>query len=117
MSYEYEYILTNEDLDIDKIIGKRKRKRLITLKLNTAEEFGIQDGTNGENAEATVIASDGTNINSYYLIAKHKTHGRTMLIFSPDERMVGMILETLPYKVKQEAKQKIGTNSADTAEE
>ena len=117
MSYEYEYILTNEDLDIDKIIGKRKRKRLITLKLNTAEEFGIYDGTNGENAEATVIASDGTNINSYYLIAKHKTHGRTMLIFSPDERMVGMILETLPYKVKQEAKQKIGTNSAGTEEE
>ena len=117
MSYEYEYILTNEDLDIDKIIGKRKRKRLITLKLNTAEEFGIYDGTNGENAEATVIASDGTNINSYYLIAKHKTHGRTMLIFSPDERMVGMILETLPYKVKQEAKQKIGTNIANTEEE
>ena len=40
-----------------------------------------------------------------------------MLIFSPDERMVGMILETLPYKVKQEAKQKIGTNIANTEEE
>ena len=103
MSYEYEYILTNDDLDIDKITGKRKRKRLITLKMNTVEEFGIYDGTNGANADATVIASDGTNINAYYLIAKHKTHGRTMLIFSPDSRMVEMILETLPYKIKQEA--------------
>lgn len=103
MSYEYEYILTNDDLDIDKITGKRKRKRLITLKMNTVEEFGIYDGTNGTNADATVIASDGTNINAYYLIAKHKTHGRTMLIFSPDARMVEMILTTLPYKVKQEA--------------
>ena len=46
MSYEYEYILTNDDLDIDKITGKRKRKRLITLKMNTVEEFGIYDGTN-----------------------------------------------------------------------
>lgn len=117
MNYEYEYIITNDDLDIDKITGKRKRKRLITLKMNTVEEFGIYDGTNGENAEATVIASDGTNINSYYLIAKHKTHGRTMLIFSPDERMVGLILETLPYKVKQEAKQRIGTKSEATAED
>ena len=26
---EYEYILTNGDLDIDKITGKRKRKRLL----------------------------------------------------------------------------------------
>lgn len=117
MNYEYEYIITNDDLDIDKITGKRKRKRLITLKMNTVEEFGIYDGTNGENAEATVIASDGTNINGYYLIAKHKTHGRTMLIFSPDERMVGLILETLPYKVKQEAKQRIGTKSEATAED
>ena len=101
MNYEYEYIITNDDLDIDKITGKRKRKRLITLKMNTVEEFGIYDGTNGANADATVIASDGTNINAYYLIAKHKTHGRTMLIFSPDSRMVEMILETLPYKIKQ----------------
>ena len=54
MSYEYEYILTNDDLDIDKITGKRKRKRLITLKMNTVEEFGIYDGTNGANADATV---------------------------------------------------------------
>ena len=111
MSYEYEYILTNDDLDIDKITGKRKRKRLITLKMNTVEEFGVYDGTNGGNADATVIASDGTNVNAYYLIAKHKTHGRTMLIFSPDKRMTEMILETLPYKIKQEAKQRIETTN------
>lgn len=111
MSYEYEYILTNDDLDIDKITGKRKRKRLITLKMNTVEEFGVYDGTNGTNADATVIASDGTNVNAYYLIAKHKTHGRTILIFSPDKRMTEMILETLPYKIKQEAKQRIETTN------
>lgn len=117
MSYEYEYILTNDDLDIDKITGKRKRKRLITLKMNTVEEFGIYDGTNGTNADATVIASDGTNINAYYLIAKHKTHGRTMLIFSPDARMVEMILTTLPHKVKQEATQRINAIKADSEKE
>ena len=71
---EYEYIVTNEDLDIDKISGKRKRKRLITLKLNTAEEFGLYDGTQGDNAQATVIASDGTGVNNYYLLCKHNTH-------------------------------------------
>lgn len=38
---EYEYILTNNDLDIDKIIGKRKRRRLLTVKVNTFEDFGI----------------------------------------------------------------------------
>lgn len=36
---EYEYILTNNDLDIDKVIGKRKRKRMISLDVSTAEAF------------------------------------------------------------------------------
>ena len=27
-SVEYEYIVTNNDMDIDKIVGQRKRKRL-----------------------------------------------------------------------------------------
>ena len=34
-SVEYEYIITNNDMDIDKITGRRTRKRLITVKLNT----------------------------------------------------------------------------------
>ena len=29
---EFEYILVNDELDIDKIVGKRKRKRIITIK-------------------------------------------------------------------------------------
>ena len=86
MSYEYEYILTNDDLDIDKITGKRKRKRLITLKMNTVEEFGIYDGTNGANADATVIASDGTNINAYYLIAKQEATQRINAIKADSEK-------------------------------
>lgn len=32
MSVEYEYIVTNGEMDIDKIIAKRRRKRLITVK-------------------------------------------------------------------------------------
>ena len=43
--------------------------------------------------------------------------GRTMLIFSPDARMVEMILTTLPYKVKQEATQRINAIKADSEKE
>lgn len=104
MGCEYEYIVTNEDLDIDKITGKRKRKRLITMKLNTAEEFGAYDGSQGNDVQATVIATDGTGVNAHYLITMHKTHGRTMLIFSPDSRTCELIMNSLPYKVKAAAK-------------
>ena len=37
---EYEYILTNGDLDIDKITGKRKRKRLLSTKIGHFTAFG-----------------------------------------------------------------------------
>lgn len=116
MGCEYEYIVTNEDLDIDKISGKRKRKRLITLKLNCAEAFGVYDGSQGEGVQATVIASDGTGINAYYLIAQHKTHGATMLIFSPDERTISMILNNLPHKVKAEAKLHIRLDNSGSSD-
>lgn len=39
MDVEYEYIITNDEMDIDKIIGRRKRKRLITIDLRSAEDF------------------------------------------------------------------------------
>ncbi len=100
MGCEYEYIVTNQDLDIDKIMGKRKRKRLITVKLDTVEDLGVYDGSQGDDAQATVIASDATGINAWYLIAHHKTHGRTMLIFSPNKRTVRLIANGLPHKIK-----------------
>ena len=38
---EYEYIFTNGDLDIDKIMGQRKRKRLATIDMATLTQFGM----------------------------------------------------------------------------
>lgn len=115
MSTEYEYIVTNTDLDIDKIMGKRQRKRLITLKLPQAEQFGVYTGNEGDGVQATVIATDGTGVNAYYLIANHKTHGKTMLVFSPDKRTVTTILDNLPHKVKTAAK--LHFNEKDNLEE
>ena len=53
---EYEYILTNNDLDIDKVIGKRKRKRMISLDVSTAEAFAPYPAENDVPADATVHA-------------------------------------------------------------
>ena len=40
LNAEYEYIITNGEIDIDKIIAQRKRKRLITAKHSKFEAFG-----------------------------------------------------------------------------
>lgn len=117
MNYEYEYILTNEDFDFDKITGKRKRNRLITIKFNTVEEFGEYDGSQGEDAQATVVATDNTGIGIYYIIAKHKTHGKTMVLFTPNDKMIGLTLQALPRKVRSETKVKMPEQNTSAEEE
>ena len=40
MNVEFEYVLTNGDIDVDKIIAQRKRKRLVSVKCSSFEELG-----------------------------------------------------------------------------
>lgn len=101
MYTEYEYIVTNNDLDIDKIVGKRKRKRLMTIKLDTVKEFEMYTDRTELSAETTVIAVDGTVADAYYLIAEHSTHGKTVVIFNPNERMREAINSGLPYAIRK----------------
>lgn len=101
-SVEYEYIVTNNELDVDKITGRRKRKRLITLKLNLADEWGEYDENKNKNekVQATVSAHDCRYINLWYLVANHEKHGKTMLLFSPNEDVLTAVNKSVPYNLK-----------------
>ncbi len=99
---EYEYIVTNNDLDIDKISGKRKRKRLITVKLNTVTEWGeYTDKVKAGNISATVMASDATGYNAWYIIAKHEKYGNILVIFTPAKETIRNINYGVPYSVRK----------------
>lgn len=98
---EYEYIVTNNDLDVDKISGKRKRKRLITVKLNTVKQWGEYNGGEGADVSATVMATDATGYGAWYLIADHDKFGKVMVIFTPTEETVTNINFGVPHSVKK----------------
>lgn len=82
---EYEYIVTNDDLDIDKIIGKRKRKRMITVSLKTVTEFAPYLNETDVSADVTVVAHDGTGEDLRYLLAQTEKYGNLMVLFNPNE--------------------------------
>jgi hypothetical protein len=86
---EYEYIITNGDLDIDKIIAKRKRKRLISVKISTFEDFGKYNA-NSKPADGvtTVLAGENSGEGDYYADFKHPTLGNVRLIFTPNEKTI-----------------------------
>lgn len=96
-SVEYEYIVTNNDMDIDKIVGQRKRKRLITIKLNTVTEWGKYTEEKTHGANATVMASDATGVGAWYLLAKHDKFGNVMVIFTPTKETAANINHGVPY--------------------
>lgn len=98
---EYEYIVTNNDLDIDKIMGKRKRKRLITVKLNTVRDWGEYTGREQVNVNATVMASDATGYGNWYIVAEHEKYGTVLVIFTPAKETVMNINFGVPYGVRK----------------
>ncbi len=102
---EYEYVFTNGDFDVDKIINKSKRKRVVSFHVSNievmvpagnkdyardVEKFGkLYDFSSGELKDNTYIAiaeSGGT---------------RMKIIFEPNEKMFDAIRSYIPRKIKK----------------
>jgi hypothetical protein len=104
---EYEYIIVNNELDVDKIIARKKRKRLVTIKLDKAEEWG--EYTEGKSIEAavTVQAHDFRYKNLWYILVQHDRFGKTVVYFSPRRAVLEVMNKAVPYSLrKQELKER-----------
>ena len=101
---EYEYIVTNTDLDVDKIINRRKRKRVISVRFSDMElmapvgypDFRAEE--NGTFAKVHMAAKSADDPEAYYIITD--TNGtRVKLIFNPTQNMVDNAKRIAPRKV------------------
>ncbi|MCL2036387.1 MAG: hypothetical protein FWG83_03255 [Oscillospiraceae bacterium] len=99
-SCEYEYILTNRELDVDKIVGKRKRKRLVTFDLSNAEKLDVLKEGDTPEADVTVSAHDNSYTNMWVLTIKHDSYGKVALLFNPNDDFVEKLNKSLPAKVR-----------------
>lgn len=103
MYVEYEYTFTNGELDIDKIVAKRKRTPLVTAEVKKFTGFGKYSDELQESSDMTVvISSDNIASHEYYADFEHEEYGKTRLIFSPDERMLENIYKTLPRNLRNQ---------------
>lgn len=98
---EYEYIVTNSDLDIDLIIARNTRKRLITIDLKNITALGKYN----ENAFANKTFSKkyfccNKDAELMYIECKHKKQGNVLLVFSPNEKLLEAITKTVPNYAK-----------------
>ena len=102
-SIEYEYIFTNGSLDIDKIIAKQKRQRIITISCETVERVSRfkPDLLSDARYKKKIVACDPDE-NSCCIAAKHSKAGNVLLVFAPEERMLSEMSKFIPRVIMRE---------------
>jgi len=90
---EYEYILTNGELDVDKITHRKKRKRIITIHVKSFIEFGKMGDEKEklhktEDFSYTINASANSSTYTDYYAVFFKNGQKMKLIFNPTGRMI-----------------------------
>ncbi|HEX2946342.1 MAG TPA: DUF6106 family protein [Clostridia bacterium] len=100
---EYEYIVTNGDLDIDKIISRRKRKRIFSA---SCKEFEILAKVSSNSFSQSVQsiknridASGSINSPDAYFATLNYKGEKTLVIFEPDSRMLNNFKVYIPRKI------------------
>jgi hypothetical protein len=100
---EYEYALTNGDLDIDIIIDKRKRKRLLSVNCKDFDAVARVDSS-----QYTKEIKGCKNIKDYtsnknnpgtWFISMREEGQHTVILFEPTEKMIKSIAAFIPRKV------------------
>ena len=82
---EYEYILTNGDIDIDKITAKRKRKRMLSF---STKEFEIVAPYKDGQAYTNVLDLGTRSYDNAYYAVFSKDGQKKTLIFNPPQKMI-----------------------------
>lgn len=106
---EFEYSITNGEMDIDCIIAKRRRKRVCSVSCGKVEAYGryVPAKFVGRRFDATIMAASAPNEQgNYYFTYRSKTHGNTLVIFQPDERVREAFFTALPRLMQIELEKK-----------
>ncbi|MBQ7131547.1 MAG: hypothetical protein IJO29_03160 [Oscillospiraceae bacterium] len=97
---EYEYIVTGNELDIDKIIAQRKRERLITVKLSKFKSISRSEEFEPSDDDATVVLAYGEDSEDWCAEVEHDSIGDVRLCFSPNKRTLLTMNQYLPAKLR-----------------
>ncbi len=115
---EYEYSLTNGDIDIDQITAQRKRKRVVSVAGAKIESAGLYNPAvfAGRKFDRTVMAASSPDDEGVWYFTYHsKKNGSTLVLFQPNERVMTAFRESLPKLLQLDLKRKTGVQAGGTA--
>ena len=103
---EYEYSFTNGDLDIDKIMAKRKRKRMVEInhqkiKVMAPYTTEFEPETKGYSVSEVVDASSSKNAAGRWFFIYEKRDGTyAFVVIQPSKRMREAMKKYLRSRIK-----------------
>lgn len=106
MNIEYEYSVTNGELDVDQITAQRKRKRLVSINCRQVEAFGRYKPAEhqGKSYQTKIMACDNpANPDLWYTATRLKQSGLTLVVFNANQKMLDAIKPFLPRPIMHEA--------------
>lgn len=101
---EYEYIITNGTLDVDKIVNKSKRIRLTSVELGTVSELEKYNPNKlyGDSKEVP-FACNKTSTNAYFICAKTQSGKTRKFVFSPNDKLKEAMVKFMPKFISNSA--------------
>lgn len=104
LDLEFEYLLVNQELDVDKIFAKSKRKKAAQFHLGEMELFApLQSGRvaryNGDSRVKVRDYSSGSKGAGVYVMMIRKGNQLWKVLLEPDQQMLEGMLKTYPHKV------------------
>lgn len=104
-SREYEYILTNNELDIDVIFNRSSRKRIMTINMKKIDLMASikDDRYTAELNKAglkVINASENTNdADTYAIITQSEKYGTCKILITPNNVILDHLYKQAPNKV------------------
>lgn len=104
-SVEYEYIVTNGSMDVDRIVAQRSRKRVLSFEISSVERLEKYNPASPPvgNYTKTVIACTPDTANTYYMVVTSEEKGSRLFVFTPDDRIKGAVKKALPKFIANSA--------------
>lgn len=100
---EYEYSFCQNTLSISKIYGKRKRKALLDINMQTlifiasATDESIQKAEHFNPTQRIIAVSNEAAENIWLLVTDEENEPRTLVFIEADERALGILKSNAPF--------------------
>lgn len=105
LNVEYEYILTNGVMDIDRITNKSTRKRLMSFEVSHVTRLEKYNPAFLESIDKKqlVFACPGKSQDAYFMVCEKEGKKAEYLVFTPSEKIKKAMVKFLPKFISNSA--------------